>query len=395
MKRKILLVLIFIFIAFIPNYAHSRIEDENTLSLDSIIDQQIENLKIDELEELVKNISNTTEDILPNIKFRDMLVSLVKGEVLFESESVINGIFRFVFREVLANSSLLLKILVLSIIASILMNLQSAFENDTVGELAFYVSYLVLSSIAIKSFVIAMDIAKNAINDMVVLMQALLPTLMTLLLAVGGITTSSLFKPIILGAVSVISTLMRDIILPMIFFGTIIGIVSKISSKIQISKLSSLIRQISAGVIGIVLTIFIGIISIQGATSSKIDGVTIRTAKFAVDKFIPIVGKFLSDAMETVVGCSMILKNAVGIIGMIAIFLICIIPAIKIISLILIYKITAAVIEPISNSRIVESLDEISKSLVLLLAAVAAVGVMFFIAITIIISAGNMTVMLR
>jgi len=395
MIRKTVILSIIIIIILVPCFVYSYDGDDEKLSLDNLIEQQIDNLKIDELEKLVKDISKTTDDVLPEIDFKEFMVSLIKGEKVLKGEDVVNGIFKLVFREVIANSSLLIKLLVLSIICSVLINLQSAFEKDTVGELAFYVCYLVLISIAIKSFVMAMDIAKSAINDMVVLMQALLPTLLTLLLAVGGITSSALFKPIILGAVSVVSTLMRDIILPMIFFGAIVGIVSNISSRIQISRLSGLIRQISTGIIGVVLTIFIGIISIQGVTSSKVDGVTIRTAKFAVDKFVPIVGKFLSDAMETVVGCSMILKNAVGVIGMIALFLICIIPVMKIISLIIVYKLTSAVIEPIANNRIVDCLGEISKSLIMLLATVSAVGVMFFIAVTIIIGAGNVTVMLR
>ncbi len=395
MIKKILIMSIVITIIFTSSFSYSVDGDEDKLSLDKLIEQQIDNLKIDDLERLVKEISETTDGLLPAIDFKEFMVSLVKGEKVLEGKEVVNGIFKLIFREVIVNSSLLLKLLVLSIICSVLVNLQSAFEKDTVGELAFYVCYLVLTSIAIKSFVIAMEIAKSAINDMVILMQALLPTLLTLLLAVGGITSSALFKPIILGAVSVISTLMRDIVLPMIFFGAVVGIVSKLSSRIQISKLSGLIRQISTGIIGISLTVFIGIMSIQGVTSSKVDGVTIRTAKFAVDKFVPIVGKFLSDAMETVVGCSMILKNAVGVIGMIALFLICIIPVMKILSLIIVYKLTIAVIEPIANNRIVDCLGEISKSLVILLATVSAVGVMFFIAVTIIIGAGNVTVMLR
>src|SRR5699024_11936825 len=86
-------------------------------------------------------------------------------------------------------------------------------------------------------------------------------------------------------------------------------------------------------VIGASLTVFIGIMSMYGI-ASKVDGVTVRTAKFAVDKFVPIVGKFLSDAMDTVVGCSAVLKNAVGVIGLFTLFLICIIPIIKIVALI-------------------------------------------------------------
>ena len=240
-----------------------------------------------------------------------------------------------------------------------------------------------------------MGIGREAIKQMVVFMQLLLPSLITLLAAMGGLTSSALFQPLILGALSAISSIIKDMILPLVFISAIIGIISKISPRVQISRLASLIRQAATAIIGISLTVFIGIMSIQGITAAKVDGVTLRTAKFAVDKFIPIVGGFLSDAVDTVIGCSMLLKNAIGVVGLIALFIICIIPIIKIIALIIVYKIASVLIEPIADSRIVECLDEISKSLTLIFASVASVAIMFFIAITIIISAGNMTVMLR
>lgn len=391
-KKVVILILIFLII-FLPYKVTA--DDENYLSLDQLIQKQMESLKIDKLEELVNEINENTQDVLGEIDFSKTMISLIKGEKAFDEEKLITGILKLIFREVVVNSELLAKLLILSIICSVLTNLQSAFEEDTVGEIAFYVCYLILISLSIKSFVIAMQITWSAINNMVILMQVLMPILLVLLVAVGGITSSSIFKPIILGTLSIISTLIRDAILPLVLYATIVGIICKISSRIQITKISSLIRQISVGIMGVSLTIFIGIISIQGATASKVDGVTIRTAKFAVDKFVPIVGKFLSDIMETVVGCSVVLKNAVGAIGMISLFLICIIPIIKIISLILIYKIAGALVEPMTNSRIIDCLNEISKSLVMLLAIVTSVGVMFFIAVTIIIGAGNATAMLR
>ncbi|MFA5524038.1 MAG: stage III sporulation protein AE [Tissierellales bacterium] len=392
-KRRFVQVLII----FIVLFFSSRIlaDDGDILNLDQLIGKQMESLKINELEQLVREINNTTKDALPKIDFKDFMVSLIKGKNVLDGEKILNGIFKIVFSEVIANSTLLAKLLILGILCSLFTNIQTAFESDGVGEIAFYVCYIILISLSIKSFVIAMEITWKAINDMVLLMQILLPILLTLLVAVGGITTSSLFKPIVLGAVSIISTLMKDIILPLVFYSTVVGIICKISSRMQITKISSLIRQISTAIIGISLTIFIGIISIQGSMAAKVDGVTIRTAKFAVDKFVPIVGKFLSDVMETVVGCSMVLKNAVGAIGMISLFFICIIPIIKILSLIFIYKVAGALVEPITNNKIVECINEISKSLIMLLATVTSVGVMFFIAVTIVISAGNATVMLR
>ena len=395
MMKKVVTVLIIVI--FIPTIAicSPNSENESILSTDDIIKSQLDNLKIDELEELIKKINDDTNNLLPKIDFREYLIALIKGEEVVNGSEILNKIFSIVFNEVIANSALLIKLLVLTIICAVLTNLQSSFEKDTVGQLAFYVCYLVIIAVSIQAFTIGFNIGRDAIENMVVFIQVLLPILITLLLAMGGFTSSALFQPVILGAVSVISTLMKDVLLPIIFFSGIIGIVSKISYKVQIKKVSGLLRQVSFAILGVTLTIFIGIISIQGITAAKVDGITIKTAKFAVDKFIPIVGKFLSDAMDTVVGCSMLLKNAVGIIGLIALFIICIMPILKIAAILFIFKVTSAVIEPISDSRIVDCLNDISKSLLFILSTVLAVGMMFFIAISIIINAGNMTVMLR
>ena len=129
--------------------------------------------------------------------------------------------------------------------------------------------------------------------------------------------------------------------------------------------------------------------------SANVDGVTIRTAKFAVDNFIPIIGKFLSDAVETVIGCSSILKNGIGIIGLIALFLICIAPAVKIVVLIFIYKMIAAIIQPVASPNITTCFSEVGKALLLILIGVLSVATMFFITITIIVEAGNTTLMFR
>ncbi|EOC99764.1 stage III sporulation protein AE [Caldisalinibacter kiritimatiensis] len=393
MKRTILIAIIIIFIPHIIFGIDSRIDDET--STERIIQEQIKALKLDELQKLINEINERSSEELPKINFKQYLVSLLKGEQVLSNEEILKVIFRLVCSEIVTNAGLIAKLIILAIICAILTNIQSAFENNTVGELSYYVCYLILIAIVIKSFALGLEIGRSVIDDMVVFMQALLPVLITLLLAVGGITSSALFHPLILGALNVISTMMKDIILPLILISAVIGIISKLSDKVQISRLAGLIRQGVVSIIGISLTIFLGVISIQGTATAKVDGVTIRTAKFAVDTFIPIVGGFLSDAMDTVVGCSMLLKNAIGIIGLIVLFIICAVPLIKIISLVIIYKITAVVIEPISDRRIVDSLSEVSKSFVIVFATVASVVIMFFMAITIIISAGNITVMMR
>src|SRR5699024_7962214 len=256
-------------------------------------------------------------------------------------------------------------IVVITIICALLINLQGAFEKDSVGEIGLFACYIILASLVIKSFVICIDLGQNTVNKMVDFMQIILPILLTLLVAIGGVTSKLLFNPVIIGIINLISVAIKSFVFPLIFFSFIIGIISKMSKKIQFTKLSELLRQMIIIVISISMVIFIGVMSIYGI-GAKIDGVSIRIAKFAVDQFVPIIGKFLSDAVETVIGCSGILKNAIGLVGVFSLFLICIVPIFKIIALIFIYKVAIVVIEPIADKNITSFFDEVSKSLLLI-----------------------------
>jgi stage III sporulation protein AE len=125
------------------------------------------------------------------------------------------------------------------------------------------------------------------------------------------------------------------------------------------------------------------------------DGVTIRTAKYLTGNFVPVVGRLFSDASETVIGASLLVKNAVGLSGVVIIVFLCAFPAMKIMALALIYNVSAAVMQPLGSNPIIQCLQTIGKSLIYVFAAVAAVGFMFFLAVTIIIAAGNVSVMMR
>ncbi|MBU5426667.1 stage III sporulation protein AE [Tissierella pigra] len=358
-----------------------------------IIDEQIDALNIGELEKIVEDTIKENE-ILPQFNVREFLINLVKGNVSLSLKDIGKGLYQIFFKEIRTSLILLAKILVITLISSILTNLQSTFENTSVSELANYISYVLIAILVISSFNQVMDLAKGTIDKMVGFMQAILPVLLTLLTAASGPNTKILFHPMIIMTVNLIGILIKTIILPLIFFSFIISIISNISSRAEFSKLSELGRQVITLIITGALTLFIGIITIYGL-GTKIDGITIRTAKFAIDKFIPIVGGFLSDAVDAVVGCSAILKNGLGFIGLLVLLFICILPVIKIIVLLFTYKIITVVIQPIGSPNLVEFFNQVGKSLLLILVSLISTGTMFFITITIIVEAGNSLLMLR
>ncbi|TCO79186.1 stage III sporulation protein AE [Marinisporobacter balticus] len=370
-------------------------EREVTNISDELIIKQLDNIDMNALEKTIKAINEDTRGYFPKINIKNMIFSLLKGEETFTLKDTLNGIFKYIFKETVANTGLLAKLIVLSILCAFLTNLSGAFESDSVGKLAYTACYLVVIAIAIKSFSIATKIGIDAINDMVSFMQALLPLLLTFLMSMGAVTTTAMFQPVIIASVSVISALMKDMIMPIIFFSAILSIVNHLSSKVQVSRLASLLKQVCIVLIGFTLTIFTGIITIQGVATSTSDGVAIRTARFAVDRFIPVIGGFVSEAFDTIMGCSLLLKNATGAIGLIVITIIVLLPLLKILSLIFIYKITSVLIEPIAESPLTSCLNDMSNAMVLIFGTVLSVAIMFFLAVTMIVGAGNITLMMR
>ncbi|NLY85923.1 MAG: stage III sporulation protein AE [Tissierellia bacterium] len=358
-----------------------------------IIDEQLDFLDLGDLEMFLQDAITENED-LPRLNIKDFLKDLVMGKIPIRLKDIGKNLGAMFLKELKLSFNLLGKILVITMISSILTNLQSTFENSSVAELANYISYCLIGILVITSFNQVMDLARAAVDKMVGFMQAILPVLLTLLTAASGPNTRILFHPMILVIVNFIGILIKNIILPLIFFSFIISIISNISNRLEFSKLSELGRQAIAVTISAALTLFIGIITIYGL-GTKIDGLTIRTAKFAVDKFIPIVGGFLSDAVEAVVGYSAILKNGIGFIGLIILLLICMVPIIKVLALLAVYKLISVVIQPIASSNLVEFFNQVGKSLSLVLISLISAGTMFFITITIIVEAGNNLLMLR
>jgi stage III sporulation protein AE len=362
---------------------------------DGLVKQQIDQLPTDEVEQYWNNLQKQYGGYFPDNKAPE-LFDLITGQGEgFTVGNFLTGLLKFFLHEILYNGKLLGTIIVLTVFSMILENLQNAFEQNTVSRVGYAISYMVLIIIAVNSFSVAVNYAKDAITDMVNFMIAMIPLILALLASSGNITSVAMFHPLIIFMINIIGTVIYAVIFPLIFFSAVLSIVSSFSERYQVSQLAQLIRNISLGLLGVLLTVFLGVISVQGATGAVTDGVTIRTAKYVTGNFVPVVGRMISDAADTVVGASLLVKNAVGLAGVVIIILLCAFPAIKILSLALIYNLSAALMQPLGNSPIITCLSTIGKSLIFVFAALASVGLMFFLAITIIITAGNISVMIR
>ena len=165
--------------------------------------------------------------------------------------------------------------------------------------------------------------------------------------------------------------------------------------KVQIAKITKFFKSSITWFLGIILTIFVGVLSLEGSLSSSIDGITAKTAKAAVSSIIPVVGKILGDAVDSVLGCGVILKNALGVVGVIVIIGICIMPVIKLGVLTIIYNLAAGIIEPVSDEKIVKLLEEMGGTFKLLLAIICTLSAMLIIGVTLVVKISNSGMMYK
>lgn len=143
------------------------------------------------------------------------------------------------------------------------------------------------------------------------------------------------------------------------------------------------------------MTIFLGVVSVQGTTAAAADGLTLRAAKFIAGNFVPVVGRMFTDATDTVMSASLLLKNTIGMSGLVILLAICAFPAMKVLSIALIFQLSAAALQPLGNGAIIDCLGIIGKSILYVFAAMALIGFMFFLAITLMVAASNIAFMMR
>lgn len=362
---------------------------------DAVVREQAERLQTGEVERYWDQLMKEYGGYFPEAKtpgFKELISSGTSG---FGPAAVMKGLFRFFFHEVIVNGKLLSTIVILTVFSMILETLQSAFEKKAVSKIGYSIVYMVLIVIAINSFNVAIGYAKDAIFSMIHFMIAIIPLLLSLLASMGNIASVSMLHPLVIFMINAMGSAITFIVFPLLFFSVVLHIVSSMSDKYKLTRLAKLMQKLSVGLMGMFVTIFLGVLSVQGATGAVTDGVAIRAAKYVTGNFVPVVGRMFTDATDTVVGASLLVKNAVGLAGVVILILLCAFPAIKILTLALIYNVSAAVMQPLGESPIVKCLETIGKSMMYVFAALAALGFLFFLAVSIIIATSNMSVMVR
>lgn len=381
--KKIVMIITFIAVLISSNISYADTQDE-------LLKTQQESLNISSF---LKEVEKYTSSIYEDINVKDMFNLALTGKI--DNEKLFKSILNILGKEVIGSVKILGSIIVIIVIHSILKSISEGLENKSISQITYYVQYILIVTLIMTNFSQVITMIKESVQNLVGFIDMLIPILLTLIITTGNIVSAGMLQPILLFIITFIGNFINNIILPLVLVSTALGIVSKISDRIQIDKLSKFFKSSVVWILGVVLTLFVGVVSLEGNLSSSVDGVTAKTAKAAVSSFIPVVGKILGDAVDTVIGCSSILKNAIGIIGVVVVIGICIAPIIKLTILMAVYYLGAALCQPIADSKIISLLEQMGDTFKILLAILCSVSVMLIIGITLVINISNSGLMYR
>lgn len=257
MIKKITIIFILINLFIFPN----------TYATDEIISSQMETLN---LSSFINEGSKYTEEIFPDINLNNLLNSAIKGEI--DNKSLYKGILSIFGDEIVTSISLLGTILIIIIIHSLLKSFtENLSGNEGIGQIAYYVEYILIVTLVMLNFSNIINMIKESISNLVGFANCLVPILLALMSATGSIASVTLIQPLIIFAIIFIANTITLIIIPISLIATAIGIISNLSDKVQIGKLSKFLKSGITWLLGVVITIFVSIISLEGSLTSNVD----------------------------------------------------------------------------------------------------------------------------
>ena len=387
MKKAHYLVLLFfsLLLLFYPNvsYAEESIEEQT-------IQAQKESLGIGEF---LKKAEEYTKEVFGDTDYNTLFEEAISGNI--DNKKLGNSILNLLGKETLSSVRTIGIIIVIIVIHSIVKSISDHLENKSIAQLTYYVQYILIVTLIMSSFADILSMVKDTIQNLVAFSNLLIPILMALILTTGNIASVGMLQPILLFMITFIGNLVNQILIPILLVSTVLAIISKVSDRIALDRFSKFFKSSIVWALGVILTLFVSLVSLEGTLSSSVDGVTAKTTKAAISSFIPVVGKILGDAVDTVIGCTSILKNAVGVVGVITILGICILPVIKLVLLMATYYIGAAICEPIADEKIVKLLEQVGDTFKILLAILCSISVLLIIGTTLVMKISNSGLMYR
>ncbi len=371
-----------------PQPVRTSVEEELENELEENVQDQLDKLDGSLFDEFLLSLDENSKAFLGGQSFEEFVQAVTKGEGM-DLTVLVQNLLSLLGQELIGFLPSLVSIIIICLLCGILDQSKAGFLGKNTGEIVHFVCYLAIVLIVVSWLFPIMRLAQSVVQQMRSLMNAVFPVVLTVMTAAGGNMSGKLFRPVTAILAGSICEIISGIVLPLFLVVTVLSVISHLSHSINLNKLIDFFKSAALWINGICFTIFFAFLSVQGITAATYDGISIRAAKYAIGNSIPIVGGYLKEGFDLILGSLVIVKNAVGVCGLIGIIAVVAFPVLKIALLGLGLKLTAGIAEPAGNTRITDFLASVSKNLSMLTAAILSVAFMFFLSLMMLIVSSN------
>ncbi len=367
-----------------------KVDEETEKILEEGIDTTLDELDLSDLEELYE------EDEILGGSLRNAIERIASNGL---QELTAQEVFDIIFAELISalkgKIGVVVQMVVMILAMSILNHLQGNFNADGAGRAAFMAGYAVVCMLAINILYTTIRNASDAINQLSGVIEALTPLLTALLTGIGGASGASVMSPFMSALTGTVFVIVEKVIFPGMIVITVLSMISNFSENLDFSGFSELGIKGIKWMLGILFIVFIGLLAIKGIGGAAVDGIYYKTAKYTVEKMVPVVGGMFSDTLDTLMACGVIVQNAVGTVGMVMIAAKLIAPILGIAADIFLFKAAAAIARPMSGKRSAGMLEEASKMAELINVTLLVCSAMAFISIALLMGSAGISFAMR
>lgn len=382
------LLLIVIFVPFFKITTVGAVEELSNDTLADSIDDQLKEIDLSDFDKIISNMSSVEKEIFSSNSFLDKVKDVLSGKTELNFSNISSAFFSLLSGYIVSILPLFCAILGIGILSSIIT--QTSYSKDkTIADIIHFVCYGIIITLVFSSTAKVIIITSQTISSLREQMEIGFPILLTLMTAIGSSVSVGVYQPVVAILSGSLMTIFSNFILPLFVFCLVFTVVGNLSNDIKLNKFSSLFQNIFKWSIGLVFTLFSAFLVVQGVTAGSFDGLSVRTTKYAIKSYVPFVGSYLADGLNLILTSSILIKNSVGMVGLILLIITMLSPILNILILKLCLSLTSSILEPICDKRVCNFLSSTSKCLSMLIATICCAGFAYLITVGLIMCTGN------
>ncbi|MGN0960865.1 MAG: hypothetical protein ACI4PF_01545 [Christensenellales bacterium] len=388
-NKKYWLILFLLFLAFICTLDNKVVlANETEVDYASEISQSVydivDGINFSEIENIISGLDTLN---LFEGSVKEKVSQILSGEYFTNYSSLFSAIISIFFVDIRKILPLIFTLLAIGILS----NLINEFKNDnaSISDIVHFVCFSIMIITILFAFKDILKITSNTINLILKQMQVIFPLLITMLTSIGSLSSVSIYNPLVAVLTTIVSIVFEKFLYPIFIIMFIFAILGNLTSTIKLDQFQSFLGSTFKWVVGFIFTLFAGFLSIQGITAGKFDSVSIKATKFAIKSYVPIIGSYISDGMDFLVLGSVLVKNTIGLVGILILFLSIISPIITILVIKLALQLCSAILEMTCSAKMSNFLNTSSKLLVYPIVIILGISFMYIITIALIMCTAN------